>query len=169
MTTDSAEPVPVQKLAAVIHLPDQSQPAPRKRRSGSAKRQRLTGVFVRLLPEEVARLEAAAAEAGYSVAAYLRTGRLGEEAVLRQPRRRPRLTHVSPIEVKAVAQTNAELNKIGSNLNQAVRALNELALAEGNGRLAQAVHLVRPIEHMLDELRLVLAATRHVLGHDRQG
>ena len=160
----SAPPDAGTSLPPIIQLPDQSQP-PRRKRSGSTTRQRLEGVFVRLLPAELVRLEVESADAGCSVAAHLRAGRLGQEAPVRMIRRR----RLPEIDAKAVARSNAELNKIGSLLNQAVRAINTIALDEGTGRLAEAAHILRPIEPALDELRLTLAATRRALGHDREG
>jgi hypothetical protein len=58
---------------------------------------------------------------------------------------------------------------IGSNLNQAARALNEIALTENPGGLAQVAHLTEPILAVLDALKLTLAANRRALGDDREG
>jgi hypothetical protein len=148
----------------VIHLPDQSPRAPKRRRSGSEKRQRSTGIRVRVTPGQQEQLKADAAAAGMSVAAYLLSGRLGDDAAP-GPRRWRR--HLPAISVQALARNNAELNKIGSNLNQAVHALNEMALA--GRRLDAAAHLTRPIQRMLEALNIVLAENRQALGHDREG
>jgi hypothetical protein len=150
---------------AVIHLPDEPIQAPKKTRSGSGRRKRKEGVFVRLLPEQMQQLAAAANDAGFSLPAYLVAGRLGDDAAPPATRRR----RLPAINAQALARNNAELNKIGSNLNQAARALNEIALNEGRGGVAQAAHLTDPILGLLDELRLTLAANRRALGYDREG
>jgi hypothetical protein len=157
------EPVP--GVPEIMPLPDLTERM-KKVRSGSARRQREMGVFVRLLPDEFSRLSAEAADAGVSVASYLRAGRIATDADAPPVRRRPNLP---AIELQALARNNAELNMIGNNLNQAARALNEIALEDGNGQLAQVAHLVEPIRAVLTELRLVLAANRRALGHDREG
>lgn len=159
------EAEPVTELPEVVPLPD--MPARTKKvRSGSARRQRAIGIFVRLLPDEFSRLSAEASDAGVSVATWLRAGRIGEDAIPSPTRRRPNLP---VIEAQALARNNAELNKIGSNLNQAARALNEIALDTGDGRLTQLAYLTEPILAVLEELKLTLAANRRALGHDREG
>ena len=106
------------------------------------------------------------ADAGVSVATWLRAGRIGTDAAPPPARRRPNLP---AIEAQALARNNAELNMIGSNLNQAARALNEIALDAGDGRLSQVAHLTEPIHAVLEALQLTLAANRRALGHDREG
>jgi hypothetical protein len=160
-----ADVEPAAELLEVIPLTDLNERT-KKVRSGSGRRQRKTGVFVRLLPDEFSRLNAEAADAGLSVASYLRAGRIGTDAAPPPARRRPNLP---AIEAQALARNNAELNMIGSNLNQAARALNEIALEDGNGQLAQVAHLTEPIHAVLEDLRQTLAANRRALGHDREG
>jgi hypothetical protein len=160
-----ADVEPAAELPGVIPLPDLSERT-KKVRSGSGRRQRKAGVFVRLLPDELARLTAEAGDAGISIAAYLRSGRIGTDAAPRPARRRPQLPL---IDAQALARNNAELNMIGSNLNQAARALNEIALEDGTGQLAQVAHLTEPIHAVLEALRLTLAANRRAVGHDREG
>jgi hypothetical protein len=151
----------------IIFLPDESirPPSKKKARSGSARRKRKVGVFVRLLPEQMEQLAVAANDAGFSLPAYLVAGRLGDDAAPPRSHRR----RLPEMNAQAVARNNAELNKIGSNLNQAVRALNEMALNEGRGGVAHAAHLTEPILGLLDELRLTLDANRRALGYDREG
>ena len=83
------------------------------------------------------------------------------------PRAR-RQSRLPIIEARELARNNAELNRIGSNLYQAVHAFNEIALREGRGGLAQVAHLTQPLQQVLGELGLTLAANRRVLGHDRE-
>jgi hypothetical protein len=161
-----AETTPGQTiLPAVIHLPDLSRDVPPlKARRGSDTRQRQHVEQFRADDAEHAALEARARDSGLSVGAYVRSCALGDAG----PRSR-RQSRLPAIDVKELARNNAELNWIGSNLNQAVRALNEIALEGSSGGLAQMAHLTQPIHRVLDELRLTLAANRRALGHDREG
>jgi len=94
---------------------DVSRSAPR--RSGSETRQRANGaVLVRLLPDERARIEAKARAAGLSLAAYLRACALGDAG--------PRARRSAPVNAELLARATAQLNKVGSNLNQIAHALN---------------------------------------------
>lgn len=94
---------------------DKKRPAPR--RSGSETRRRGKGaVLVRLLPEERALLETKADAASLSLAAYLRACGLGDAGP--RARRRP------PVNAELLARAVAQLNKVGSNLNQIAHALN---------------------------------------------
>ncbi|HTV28455.1 MAG TPA: hypothetical protein VMF32_11785 [Xanthobacteraceae bacterium] len=106
---------------------------------------------------EHAKLERRARAAGLSVGAYCRACCLG--AAGPRARRRP------PVEHELLAHNTAALNHIGSNLNQTTRALNEIALGDGSGRLAQVAHLVEPIQTTLAELRRALADNRRALGY----
>jgi hypothetical protein len=152
------------ELPAVIHLPDLSRDVPPlKARRGSDTRQRRHVEQFRADDAEHAALEARARDSGLKIGAYVRACALGDAG----PRSR-RQSRLPAIDAKELARNNAELNWIGSNLNQAVRALNEIALNDGGG-LAEVAHLTQPIERVLDELRLTLAANRRALGHDREG
>jgi hypothetical protein len=93
-------------------------PAKAPRRYGKRKLPDARGKFVavRCSATEHATLTAAAAQAGLSVGAYLRTlalGRPGLRAV-----RRP------PVEKEALARLLGELGRIGSNVNQLARVAN---------------------------------------------
>ena len=92
--------------------------APKKIRNTprSEARQRAARVTVRFLPDEHAELEARAAEAGLSPGAYLRACALGDAG--------PRARRSPTVERSLAAQAIAELNKVGSNLNQIARAVN---------------------------------------------
>lgn len=73
------------------------------------------------------------------------------------------------VDRELIARNTAALNHIGSNLNQMARALNEIALDDGSGRLAQVAELATPIDTTLHALRAVLAANRLALGYDSEG
>jgi hypothetical protein len=126
-------------------------PPKRKRRSGSEKRQRATlPVLVRLLPEERVAVEERAATAGLSLAAYSRSCMLGDAG----PRARKR----APVDRELLARTNADLNRVGNNLNQIAHALN----AGGSVIRTEIAAATR-------ELLATLTDIRRALGYDRQG
>src|SRR5882672_393482 len=105
--------------AALIDLPpagDLAAPPKRKRRSGSQKRQRASGVLVPLLPTERAAVEEKATTAGLSLAAFGRASMLGDAG----PRARKRST----VNGELLARANADLNRVGNNLNQIAHAMN---------------------------------------------
>ena len=126
-------------------------PPKRKRRSGSEKRQRATGpVLVRLLPAERAAIEERAATAGLSLAAYGRSCMLGSAG----PRARKR----APVDRELLARTNADLNRVGNNLNQIAHAVNR-------GERAIRAEIAAASR----ELLATLTDIRRALGYDRQG
>jgi Bacterial mobilisation protein (MobC) len=68
----------------------------------------------------------------------------------------------------------SELNRVGNNLNQTTRALNELVLIAreiGADRLMRiAREAIERSETATDELRAVMAENRRALGYrDREG
>jgi len=69
-----------------------------------------------LTDAEAGLLEARAAASGLSVASYLRASALGDAG--------PRARRAPTIEKQALGAAIAELNKIGSNINQIARAAN---------------------------------------------
>ena len=153
----------------VIHLgPPTDLAPPRKSRHGSERRQRIETIHVRVYPPEMERLKAEAAAAGMSAAGYLRAGRLGEGASGPRVRRR-----LPVIEATLLAQAVAELNRIGNNLNQTARALNELRLIgieSGNDRLARVIDDMREVnQDALRDLKVTMRATREAAGYDREG
>jgi Bacterial mobilisation protein (MobC) len=85
-----------------------------------------------------------------SLAAHMRLCALGDQGP--RARRRP------PVDRVLLARTNADLNRIGNNLNQIARALN----------IQESVALPG-IEAARAELLEALAGIRRALGHDRQG
>jgi hypothetical protein len=72
-----------------------------------------------------------------------------------------------------LARNNAELNHIGSNLNQTTRALNELVLIAreiGNDPLARAnLDAVERTRAIIADLAVTFAANRYAAGYDREG
>lgn len=115
------------------------------RRSGSEKRQRTAGaVLVRLLPAERAALTAKAAQAGLSLAGYLRLAGLGRAGT--------RAKRAAPgVNITALAQAVAALNKVGGNLNQIAHRLNS-----GQG----AGETVRTLAATQDAVAQIVALTR---------
>jgi Mobilization protein NikA len=158
-----AEPAPAREAPDIIHLPHvpppPDHPAPVAKKQPKRKRQRFAAI--RLDDDELAELERRSRAAGLSIGAYCRACSLGDAG----PRARRRVT----VDRELIARNTAALNHIGSNLNQTARALNEIALNEGSGRLAQVAEIVTPIETTLDHLRAALAANRCALGYDSEG
>ncbi|HEY1747982.1 MAG TPA: plasmid mobilization relaxosome protein MobC [Xanthobacteraceae bacterium] len=131
--------------------PAENEPPARHRRlSGSQKRQRAKAVLVPLLSEERAAVEERAATAGLSLAAYGRSCMLGDAG----PRARKR----PPVDRELLARTNADLNRVGNNLNQIAHALN----AGGSVVLSEVAATSR-------ELLVTLTDIRRALGYDREG
>jgi hypothetical protein len=86
------------------------------RRSGSQKRQRNRNISVPVDSAEFLSIESKARTAGMSRAAFIRACALGAPG--------PRARRSPSIELEALAQATAALNKAGSNLNQIARILN---------------------------------------------
>jgi hypothetical protein len=103
-----------------------------------------------LLIEERTAVEERAATAGLSLAAYGRSCMLGDAG----PRARKR----APVDRELLARTNADLNRVGNNLNQIAHALN----AGGSVILSEIAATSR-------ELLATLTDIRRALGYDRQG
>jgi hypothetical protein len=127
-------------------------PLPRNR-SGSNRRQRGAPVSIRLLPEERAEIETRAREAGLSIGSYLRACALGSPGL--RAKRSP------PVNAEALARAVAELNKVGSNLNQIAKVLNAGRAVGSREALAT-----------LAETRAVVAQILEIVGrkerHDSQ-
>ncbi len=161
------EPEKATETPAVIELPDLRQRT-KKVTSGSATRQRKDGVFVRLFPEQRARLATEAASSGVSIPAYLVAGRLGDDAVP-PPMRRRRVT----VDTAALLQALVAFNRAGNNLNQTARALNELLLIaqeQSNARLEKLVEeLAEAIRGVPGMFMEPVAAILAAVNHDREG
>lgn len=115
---------------------------------------------------ELAEFEARARASGLSEGAYNRQCTIGDAG--------PRAKRSPPtFDGKLVARLNAELNHIGSNLNQVTRGLNQLCLVAREmdaDRLEQI--LTGALEQnrtLAGELARTLAASRTALGYDSQG
>ena len=107
-----------------------------KSKSGSQTRQRTAAALVALTPEERAELDRRARVAGLSLSSFCRAAALGDAG----PRARRRPT----VEAAALAQTHAELRRVGNNLNQIAKALNSghRALVPEVSKAAEDISLV---------------------------
>lgn len=150
---------------AVIHLPDERQ-FRKLATSGSEKRQRRHVVQFRTDDAELAELQRRAWDSGrLSVGAFCRKRALGDPGV--RHARGP-----APPDVRLLAQPLFELNRVGNNLNQTARALNELRLiADG----IAADRLMRRVEAAIERNEVAIAEVReamrtviHALGYDRK-
>jgi hypothetical protein len=131
-----------------------------KSRSGSETRQRNHAVRVRLDDAEREALEARAGE--LSLAAYMRASSFGDAG--------PRARRRAPVDRDLLARTNAEINRVGSNLNQISRTLNIAALDKDDRELAKTIgELSAPIAAAVAEVSATLSAIRRALGYDSQG
>lgn len=102
----------------------QSQPPQKKKRSGSAKRQRESLIGVRVRDDERAKIEANAAAADLCPSAYLRVAGTGEPRP--HERRRP-----TP-DITLLAQAMAQVGRIGGNLAQFLRLANRGEIVAAN-------------------------------------
>jgi hypothetical protein len=142
--------------AALVELP---APAAEKKKP---KRRRARHVFVRLDDAEFAELENRARDAGLSSGAFCRWKTLDEPG--------PRSKRAPPTEEgRSIGQHTVAVKRIGVNINQGIRALNEIALkapeARSRDRLADEILALR--ELLREGLRAVdetLAASRAALG-----
>ena len=87
-----------------------------KAHHGSQQRQRQKSVRAAVTPDEYAAIEKRARVAGLSTAAYLRACALGDKG--------PRSQRRPSVELEQFGKAVAELNKIGSNVNQLAHAAN---------------------------------------------
>jgi hypothetical protein len=90
--------------------------SPTVRRSGSQKRQRNRNITVPVDAAEFLSIESKARTAGMSRAAFIRTCALGAPG--------PRAKRSPSIEIEALAHAVSALNRVGNNLNQVARVLN---------------------------------------------
>lgn len=151
-----------QPAAPPADAPERDAERTSKQRSGSEERQRKHVQAARFDDAERAELESRASAAGLSVGAYLRACGLGDAGV--RARRR------APVDRALLAVANADLNRVGNNINQIARVLNIAALDEAGTDLARQVQeLDRTIMAAMTELSATLAAIRGALGYDRQG
>ncbi len=123
--------------------------APKRKKSNKRKRSRL--VAVRLSEEELTHLVEVALLADVSVAEYLRAS--GLKRPLSTGRKLAGVTH-APADLRRLL---AEVNKVGSNLNQIARAAN---IAANAGEEADTTGLAEA----LAELEILRAQVRRALG-----
>jgi hypothetical protein len=158
--TEDAQPAETEptadELPAVIYLPDQSQPAARKRGRHFGPRPvkdpRSAWLTTRCTPEFRESVVAAAEQAGLSLADYIHS-RLGGKPG-------PRARRNPGADTVLLAKVLAQMGKSGSNLNQIARRMNEYEF-EGIPELLamQAEH-----EEVLAEHRAVCEAILKALG-----
>jgi hypothetical protein len=157
------------QLPDVIYLPDQSRPVRMRKKitSGSNKRRRRHLEWFRTDDAEHAALRSRLN--GESLGAYvMRLSGIGSGEETRARRRgRP--------SVDAVALTKAmvEFSREHNNYNQAVRALNTLALVADERSDRHIVGEIRRVLDMVEALQTQfsapLAAIQAALGHVREG
>ena len=104
---------------------------------------------IRISVDDYSVLEQRAKESGLKISTFVREAALGTT---------PKPKTVVP---EISRQTYVELHKIGVNLNQAVRALNAIALSTGQESALVTVekfeHWVRQLQRQLGEIRRELA------------
>lgn len=124
----------------------------KKKKSGSEQRIKGKVIGFRADPLEVAEIEAAANEAGLTVGSFIR------DTILKRARTTP--TKKATIDRILLTKLLGEIGKVGSNLNQIARRLNE----------GGAVGLTR-IGRSLDELAVVREAILQAIRqpYDNQG
>jgi hypothetical protein len=122
---------------------------------------------VRLDEKERAELDARSGDSGLSVGAYVRACSFGDAGP--RSRRRP------SVEREQLARANADLNRIGTSLNQIARALNVVVQREREANPIIAAHigelvtgLDQPITAAMADLSLALTLIRQALGYDRK-
>jgi hypothetical protein len=109
-------------LPEIIHLPDQSQPPPEKKRgrhfgAHRVRDPRSARIHLRVTPAQHAAMETAANDAGLSVSALICRQTLGSAG--------PRARHRPAPDMATLAQLLAQLGKLGGNLNQIAHRMNE--------------------------------------------
>jgi len=126
---------------------DESQKQKGSRRKGASQtRQRKKTVQIALTPEERADIERRAAHAGLSLSSFCRAAALGDPG--------PRAARRPIVDAAALARTQAELKRVGNNLNQIAHALN----------IRETV-LLPAITNAHEDLRIVLFEIARALGY----
>jgi hypothetical protein len=115
--------------------------------------------------EEHAEIERRARDVGLSVHAFCRMRTLGDPG--------PRARRRAPVDATALAQGIVAFNRQHSNYNQAIRALNRLALvAESDGTggdVAQTLRELRTLIELLQEqFAAPVAAILDAMRYDRE-
>jgi hypothetical protein len=144
------------------HMTAITQPVPTAAEKKQPKRRRARHAFIRLDDAELAELGIRSRAAGLSVAAYFRQSALGDPG--------PRSKRATPTEAsRLMGEHIVALNRVGGNINQGIRALNEIALkapeATSRDPLAVQIAGLRPLfEKAIAELLQVLEANRAALS-----
>lgn len=99
-------------------MSDRAEP-PKTRTSGSETRQRQALLGFRATPTEHAEIAARAERAGLTVSGYLRALAFGKDTPQPRAAKRP------PVEKQALVNLSAELGRVGNNINQIARHLNQ--------------------------------------------
>jgi hypothetical protein len=92
------------------------QPTPRRKRGGTETRQREYRITFRMSAAEYVELEAAASEAGLTLASYARSRALSAPTT--------RARHRAPVDIVALAAVLRAFTKVAININQIARHLN---------------------------------------------
>ena len=138
---------PVTGSSAALPAAGTVRPAVSSPRRGSEKRQRLRLAQVRLDDAEAEKLQELASASGLSVGAYLRAAGLKSAGVRARPR--------ASVDRQLLARANADLNRVGNNINQIAHALN-------SGR-----DMPQSLAEAMADLRGVLSVLRRAAGYDR--
>lgn len=121
-------------------MPENDKGGREKKAHGSNKRQRTKQAVVRLTQAEAAEVQERAARAGLSAGAYLRTCALGDSG--------PRAKRAPPINRELLSEALASLNRVGNNINQIAKNLNNgnhpdrAAMANARGELMAILELI---------------------------
>jgi hypothetical protein len=99
---------------------------------------------------EHAELERRAREAGLTPHAYYRMRTLGDPG--------PRARRRAPVDATALAQGLVAFNRQHSNYNQAIRALNRLALVAENDGTGDVLQHLRALQTLIEQLQEQFAA-----------
>ena len=124
-------------------MPDTPKKAPHKRGSETRKKPLMVGF--RVAQEEKTEIETAAEEAGLTVGSYVR-----EKILLNCKTRK---NHRPTIDMVLLSKTLAQLGRVGSNLNQAVKLGHEGNI-RGIERVVSFIEELRALkESILEALR----------------
>jgi hypothetical protein len=118
--------------------------APRPRR-GTEVRQRYRRISYRVLESEYLQVEAAASDAGLTLASYSRMRAVPE--LVTASRHRPSVEDVALVKIQR------ELNRIGGNIHQLLRHVNFGRIIDTDGEITAAFAGFREGINLLRELR----------------
>lgn len=151
------EPPSAREAPAIIRLPPPPPiPEPYQPRSGSENRKRRHVKRCRFDDAELAEFERRARARNLSDGAFIRA------STLDTPGPRAQRNHRPPPEMRLLVRHLSEFNRIGNNLNQTARALNELRLAAHEMEADRLMHIVGLLDERnqtaIEELRAAVAA-----------